>query len=223
MSNKSHKPKDPKKVAAGKARAAKSLRNDKGQLLSNSFKDEVANIAEKAGFVPSSTSQLQRYYEQNEEIIDRYLAIETRSQNRYSIKTVKRTVEKTSKDVLIEIGDNEPEVSTPEEISYRMAQFEQYCYTNRNCTGVAWKKSRKGTGEPIVRMPDIQEDFLEEMDDIEFIEYCAEFGIIVWISDLSKVKDKKKKLQRQTSKDNKLKYAKRVVRDTRKTARKRKR
>lgn len=208
------KNKDPKKVAAGKARAAKALRNEQGQLQSNSFKEEVTHIAQSAGFVPKSTQELQRYYEQNEPIIDKYLSHEVRSQNRYSIKTIKSTVEKTSKHVMLEIGDGDREQSTPEQISYEMAKFEQYVYTNRNATGVAWKKQRTGTGEPIVRVPDVDYDELEEMDDIEFIEYCAEFGVIVWISDLSKVKDKTKREQRTRTVQKKLNDAKRIKRES---------
>jgi hypothetical protein len=214
------KAKDPKKVAAGKARAAKSLRNASGQLQSNSFKEEVEKIATSAGANPRGVTDLQRYYEQNENVIDKYLGTGITSQNRYSIKTIKSVVQKTSKKVYIEENDEQAETS-PEYISYKMAEFEQYCYTNRNCTGVAWKKSRKGTGEPIVKIPDVDFEDVDEMDDIEFIEYCAEFGVIVWISDLSKVKDKNKREQRTTARDNKLNNAKRIKRDT--SPRKRKR
>lgn len=223
MSKHSNKPKDPKKVAAGKARAAKALRTSTGQLQSNSFREEVGKIAASAGFIPETTAGLQRYFEQNESIIDKYLGTGITSQNRYSIKTIQSTVKKTSKKTFIVEDDGEKEQASPEYISYKMAQFEQYCYTNRNCTGVAWKKQRTGTGEPVVKIPDINFDDVEEMDDIEFIEYCAEFGVIVWISDLKKVKDKRKKEQRTTARDNKLKNAKRIKRDNAPASRKRKR
>lgn len=202
---KHNKPKDPKKVAAGKARAAKALRNTSGQLTSNSFKEEVQKIALSSGF---TGKDLQRYYEQNADEIDPYLSRGIVSQNRYSIKTIEKVVKKSRKNVWL-YKDGETFKTTPERISFEMAQFEQYCYTNRNATGVVWKKMKTGTGEPLVKIPDI-DDETEELDDIEFVGHCFYYGVIVWISDLKNIKDKKLRERRQAMKENKLQNAKAI-------------
>ena len=217
----SNKPKDPKKVAAGKARAAKALRNESGQLQSNSFKEEVQKFADASGLHTSSVDKLQKFYEQNPRVIEDYLSQETRSQNRYSIKTIEGVLDRTTKKTFLEI-EGERTVATPDQIAYEMARLEQYCYTHRDITGVVWKKSRTGTSDPIVKLPDISNEELDEMDDQDFVEYLAEFGIMVFISDLRKVKDKSKRKQRETYKENKLKYAQKVIRETRPKRRKRK-
>lgn len=209
MSTNPNKPKDPKKVAAGKARAAKALRDEGGRLTSNSFKDEVKKIADQTGL--SSGRSLQDFYLQNSEDISKYLSKGITSQNRYAISTIDRTLHKTSKDTFL-YYDGETFKASPERIAYEMANFEQYCYSNRNATGVAWKKSRRGTGEPIVKIPDTGED-VEEMDDIEFIEHCFDFGVIVWISDLSKLKDKKKRLKRTAQRESKIFNAKAIIKE----------
>jgi hypothetical protein len=216
------KNKDPRKVAAGKQRAKTALRNSKGQLVSKSFKDEVQKIAVSSAY---TGKDLQRFYEQNAAEIDPYLEKNIRSQNRYAIKTIEKVVKTTSKDVWIQDEHGSTYKTTPEQIAFKMATFEQYCYTERNCTGVVWKKERTGTGEPIVRLPeDFNREDMEDMEDMEFIEYCAEFGVIVFISDLSKIKDKAKREKRERWKQNKLNNAKAIKRTNRvKTAGKRKR
>lgn len=211
--------KDPKKVAAGKARAAKAIRNTKGQLVSKSFEEELKKISDASGFKGKS---LQTFYDQNSTDIDNVIGRKELppSQNRYSIKTIERLVKKTSKKTWL-YKDGETFRASPETISFEMAKFEQYCYTTRNVTGIVWKKMRKGTGDPLVKIPDIDEE-IEDMDDIEFIDHCAAYGVIIWISDLSKIKNKNKRFRRQKSKQSKLKNAKAIKKRNKPKHRKRK-
>jgi len=202
--------KNKKAVAAGKKRAKEAIRIN-GRFTTNAFKNEVKRIADEVGF----KGKLQKFFLENEnELTALYTTGEMQSAVSQADVTAFTDAEQIRGKIYLKDEDGKKKVSL-HTMKQKIVEFEQYVYSNYNCTGITFKPSTTLSGDFIMGVPDIELIESEEMSDEDLIEYCEDYGITVYISDLSKIKDKDKRKKEQAKVVRKVERLKKVKRNAR--------
>ena len=185
--------KDPKKVLAGQARAAKGLKDAKGRYVtrvtethvkklvlankgvdtSNIWADQhskVNNIFKEAGI---TTAELKRYYEFNRESFEEMEETGTLKGTTKNSNQLDETIrEYTGKKIIIDTGNGIKELSK-EEVLLRVQKFEQFLATEMNAVDIIVTPYFKFDGELSFKIPDIKtlNKLCREREDMTLSEY----------------------------------------------------
>lgn len=168
--------KDPKKVLAGKARAAQSLRVD-GKFTSNSFFEHVKNDAATKGITGTAVFD---YYIQNEkEYVETYQTeMLTPNLSFYDIKKKVKTYNGT-----IKMNGRTVKKAT---VIKAINTLNQYLRGEHNAVDFYFKIKMSLDGKMSVEMPSaaVLKKILDNGDELEMV--MEEYGITVIISDPKK-------------------------------------
>jgi hypothetical protein len=201
----SNKAKDPKKVAAGKARAAKAVRIN-GQFVTNFFKEELVKDAAAVGY----TGKLQTFLDQHEIVYSNlYDTGELRAVSPKADSTLFKEAAMYQGKLILRINGIDREVSL-DELKYEVLRIEQALMSNESCAGMAFKPILTFSGKMIVELPDVSE--IDDMEGEGTGEDLSELmergeGIVIYIS------SKKRDTVRVEKKERKMKAVKKALKD----------
>lgn len=204
--NRPQKEKNPAKVAAGKARAAKGLRLG-GKFVTKYFAEHIKETVETLG----TNIDPQTFLNQNEQAYtDLYYSEGLRS----AADKAATTIIKDSKNYSGKVFLNDEE-SNPDELAFKAMQFENFCYSNFNCAGISYKPVLTFDGKMKLQFPtldELEECLESDTPDEDLQELAERYGIRLFVSDRAgQSKEKAQKISRkkraikQTLKDAKQK------------------
>lgn len=219
------KQKDPKKVAAGKARAAKAIRID-GKFTSNAFRNEVKRGAEmsaanKGKTLPKSFD-LQSFLDEHLPQYEKLFHGSGLESLDLSDSKIIDTIQETNNTVYIREtidGETTDRRVSKEQAIYEVLKLEQILAVNLDTAGFSLRLTQMFDGRMILRMPTADEiEEFSNMEEEDLHEALEEFGITVYavyngMSVPRKKEEKEKFVKHERIRENKLQKINKKLRE----------
>jgi hypothetical protein len=187
---------------------SKRLRDAKGRFISKAKQETIEELQQMSGLPDARKIPTQEFYKRFHEIIDINLDGWHRDKIAHSEGWHYDELVK-SKSVFIEMEGEDERKTNVSEIRFEMLKFQNYMYTNFNCTGIQWRGWFSFSNERKIVLPDYENMDLEEMTVVERAETLEQYGIRVFESNPRAKKKKERRderIQRLTViNDNKIK------------------